>query len=296
MIKVGIVGGSGNVAFNLIRMLLNHKKVEIKIVTSTSCLGKKISEIFPEIDIDLKFSELSIDDLNKMDIVFLAVPHGTSKEIASKLKCKVIDFAADHRLTSAYGLPEIFKKEIKDAKLIANPGCYATACILAVYPIKNMIKQVVFDCISGYSGAGKDANPEDYKENIIAYKIANHFHIKEMSKVLGQEVSFTPHVVNTFSGIMCTAHIFLKEKINVKSIKEEYNNFYKGTFVEVIDSIPCTKDVINTPFCHIGGFEADKNDQLVVISVIDNLLKGAASQAIENMNIMFGFDHKKGLQ
>lgn len=290
MIKIGLVGASGYVGYNLMKILLKQTEVELKIATSNTYKGKKIKEIFKDLDSDLTFTKISTGKLNSMDIVFLAVPHTKAKTIAKELTCKIIDMTKDHRTTDTYGLPEIFKEDIKKSTLIANPGCYATACILATYPIKDRIKYIVFDCISGYSGSGK--NPKyDYEENIIAYSITDHNHIDEISKTLDLKFSFTPHVVNTFRGLMCTAHIFLKDdtKISTQDIKEKYRKFYTNTQTKIVDHVPCTKKVTKTPYCHIGGFEKDNNNQLVIISVIDNLMKGAASQAIENMNIMFGF-------
>lgn len=322
MINAAIVGGSGYAGYNLMKILLGHKQVELKIVTSETHAGKNISEIFPDIKSNLKFSHITIQDLNRQDIVFLSVPHGKAKELASRLKCKIIDLTSDHRLTHTYGLPEIFSGKISKSGFVANPGCYATACILAAYPLKDSIDHAVFDCISGYSGGGKNNN-YDYMENIIAYKLTDHNHIPEITKTLGISFSFTPHVVNTFSGIMCTAHIFLKGKTNAVEIRNQYKKFYAGTFTKVADDdkIPCTKEVTGTPYCQIGGFEEVKyhgilessrnsklfdaiknsNDngatnEIVIISVIDNLMKGAASQAVENMNLMFGLNHDEGLR
>lgn len=297
MLEVGIVGASGYVGSNLLKWLGNHPKAEVKTVTSGTYAGKKVSEIIEEVDCDLTFTRQNYNELNKLDVVFLAVPHETASGIAqSQKETKVIDMTADHRLSHTYGLPEVFKDEIKIAQLIGNPGCYATSVILSAYPVKDKIESAVFDCISGYSGAGKNAHEKfDYEDNMIAYKLTDHFHKKEMIHVLGIDLSFTPHVVNTFSGLMCTAHLTFKEPVSADEIKEAYKKYYSGTFTKVVDSIPTAKDVTNTPWCHIGGFEAEKDDRMVIISVIDNLLKGAATQAIENMNIMFGLDHKEGL-
>ncbi len=272
MIKAGVVGSSGYIGEKLLQELDKHPAVELCIASSTSLTGQAIGK--------LQYTKLTISDLSEMDVVFLAVPHGKAKDIASHLNCNVIDLSADHRLTNTYGLPEINKLSIAHSKLIANPGCYATACILSVYPIKEKIQNVVFDCISGYSGGGKN-HTFNVNENIIAYKLTDHFHKQEMSKVLGIPISFTPHVVNTFSGIMCTAHIFLTEP--VKNIRTLYKEFYKNT--KIVDHIPTTKEVVSTSNCIIGGFDQSGNE-IVIISVVDNLLKGAVSQAIENMEIM----------
>ena len=252
---------------------------------SDSLCGKKVSQVFPEVKTDICFTKIDFNELNKMDLVFLAVPHNTAKPIAENLFTKVIDLSVDHRHTHTYGLTEIFSDEIKNAKLVANPGCYATACLLSVWPIKDKIEYLAFDCISGYSGGGKN-NSYDYVENVIAYNLVNHFHKQEIEDKLGFSVSFTPHVVNIFKGLMCTSHIKLKEEISKKELFKIYNSQYNNSMVKVVEKIPCTKEVINTPYCYIN-FEVNKKE-LVIISVIDNLLKGAASQAIQNMNLMLG--------
>ena len=294
MITAGIVGGSGFVGQSILRLLLKHPGVKIGPVVSENHVGKKVSEVASDIPCDISFSPMDLGALNACDVVFLAVPHGKAAPLVKDLKCKIIDMTADHRLSKTYGLPEINKQKIAGSDLIANPGCYATASILSAYPLKEHIKYAVFDCISGYSGGGVN-NAYDYQENMIAYKLTDHFHIKEMSKVLGFDLSFTPHVVNAFAGIMCTAHIQLDGPTDVNGVKEAYTKFYEGSNTMVADGIPCTKEVVGTPMCKIGGFAQDKPDRIVVISVIDNLLKGAASQAVENMNIMFGLGQKEGL-
>lgn len=282
MIKVGIVGASGNTGKNLIHLLKNRNDVEIVNVVSTTNIG----EIEPLTN--LKYIDLKYNELNKLDLIYLAVPHGSARDIAKNITTRIIDMSSDHRITETYGLPEINRDNIAKARIIGNPGCYATACILSVYPIKEYIEYVVFDCISGYSGAGKKAKELfDYEENIIAYKLTNHFHIQEIEKYTELKISFTPHIVNSYAGLMSTAHIFVKKDISTIELKNIFRDFYKGTLTKVVDTIPCTKDVFQSSYCHIGGFEKDKNNQLVLVSAIDNLHKGAASQAIENMDIMF---------
>ncbi|RPI77614.1 MAG: N-acetyl-gamma-glutamyl-phosphate reductase [Desulfobacteraceae bacterium] len=297
MIKVGIVGGTGYVGRDLIKLLLKHPESEIKVLASTSQAGQSLKTQHPDLASDLVFTPLSVDTLNKMDVVFLSVPHGQALLLAQNLSGRIIDMSVDHRLTHTYGLPELFKPQIKEARIIGNPGCYATSCILAAYPIIDLIEHVVFDCISGWSGGGKDAKLKyDYEDNIIAYKLTDHFHKPEIQMVLGPLFSFTPHVVNAFSGIMCTAHVTMKSEIfDLAAVLERYTHLYQNSFTKVVDTIPCTKDVAGTPYCHIGGFSLDGSKRLVLIAVIDNLLKGAASQAIENMNIMFGLDQRMGL-
>jgi N-acetyl-gamma-glutamyl-phosphate reductase len=290
MIKVGVVGASGYAGQNIIKLLMGHKSAGVKVLVSNTSAGEK------DPTTGLTYIAFSSELLSQMDVVFLAVPHGVAQALCPQIKTKVIDMSVDHRLSHTYGLPEVFAEEIQRADLVGNPGCYATAAILSVYPIKDYIQSVVVDCISGFSGAGKNAREKfDYEENIIAYALTDHFHIQEIQKVLGVNSSFTPHVVPVFSGLMATAHIFLKEGAENLPFKKIYEDFYRHTYTQIKDAVPQTKEVKGSPYCHIGGFLKDANGRLVVVSVIDNLMKGAASQGIENMNLMFGLFHGEGL-
>jgi len=296
MINVGIIGGSGMVGFHLASLLSNKKDVVIDMITSESLVHQSVKEYYlkeyeTSVDTDLAFSELDFNRLNEMDLVFLAVPHGKAREVAGHITTKVIDMSTDHRNEWTYGLPELHREKIAASKQVANPGCYATACILSVFPIKDLIDDVVFDGISGYSGGGKNP-PYDYKENIIAYKLKDHHHVKEISNELGLKgISFAPHVIDTFRGLMCTAHVKLTHKVDVDNIVESFEKFYANTKTEVIRDIPNTKRVVGTDRCAIGGFIYDNNEKMVIVSVIDNLMKGAASQAVENMELMLNEGH-----
>src|SRR3989344_5465624 len=232
-----------------------------------------------------------------------------------KLKPKVIDLGADYRfkdtkvyekvygnkhsekISAVYGLPELFREKIKKAKVVGNPGCYPTASLLSALPIDKLAKYIIFDCKSGYSGAGMKKSfvndPENYTDNVLAYNISKHRHKYEIGQFLKAKMSFTPHVIPVFRGLMVTTHVLLNKKIDIKKIKKLYKDYYKDEpFVKIADSIPTLHDVQNTNYCVIGGFEMDENNQLVIVSVIDNLLKGASGQAVQNMNIMFGLKER----
>jgi len=325
MIKTGIIGASGYTGYELIKLLKKHPEAELKVLNSKSYNGKKVKELYLDFGGDEEFTDYSIDEINKMklDCVFLAVPHTKAFEIVPKLKCKkIIDLSADYRFKkigkyeevykvthldeknnkkAVYGLPELFKEKIKKAKIVANPGCYATVCLLAILPIQKLAKYFVFDCKSGWSGAGKKSiyakDKSVIKENLQAYKLINHRHKYEIEQFIKTKLSFTPHVIDAFQGIMCTAHALLKKKIEKEEIIKIFEDFYKDQpFVKIVkDKIPDIKDVAKTNYCHIGGFEIDENNQLVIVSVIDNLIKGASGQAIQNMNLMFGFKEGEGL-
>lgn len=304
-IKAGIIGASGYTGYELIKILGRHKFVDLIFLNSQSHKGQTVKSVYNDFwDNKIEFTDVDMNKINKSDadVVFTALPSKESIEVVLKLKTKVIDLSADYRFSdiAVYGLPELFKNKIKNAKIVANPGCYATASLLAALPIQKFADYIVFDCKSGYSGAGIKPTyvnqKENYTDNIIPYNITKHRHKYEIGQFIKTKLSFTPHVIPTFRGLMCTMHALLKKKFSAKKIREIYKDFYKNKpFVKVMDKIPELHTVQNTNYCCLGGFEIDENSQLVVISVIDNLLKGASGQAVQNMNIMFGFDEREGL-
>jgi len=323
MKSIGIIGASGYTGYELVKLLKKHPLVELKVLNSKSYNGKKVNSLYTDYSGDESFTDYSVDEINsmKLDCVFLCVPHTKAFLLVPKLKCKkIVDLSADYRFKkkekyeevykvkhsdskkAVYGLPELFKSKISKAKLVANPGCYATVCLLVGLPVAKLAKYVVFDCKTGWSGAGKASkfakDPEStIKDNLVAYKLTSHRHKPEMQQFIKTKISFTPHVIDAFQGMMCTAHILLKSPIKKEKIIKIFEEYYKNEkFVKIIkDKIPSIKDVSGTNYCHIGGFEIDSNNQLVIIGVIDNLIKGASGQAVQNMNIMFKFDEEEGL-
>lgn len=323
--KVGIIGASGFAGYELIKILTKHPQTELKVLNSKSFEGKKVSELYPDYQGDETFTNYSIEEMNKMelDCVFLAVPPTKAFLIVPKLNCKCVDLSADYRFKdvklyeqiyktphqdlennseAVYGLPELFKDKIKDAKVIGNPGCYSTVCLLTSMPIVDLANYTIFDVKSGYSGAGKSSkfatdHDNTIKENIVAYKLTNHRHKYEIEQFVGKKISFTPHVIDAFQGMMSTTHVMLKENVTKEQIIKKFEEYYKDKpFVKIIkDKIPEIKDIQDTNYCHIGGFEIDENNQLIIIGVIDNLIKGASGQAVQNMNVMFNFDETEGL-
>ncbi len=321
MKKAGILGASGYTGYELIKILKKHEKVDLTVLDSQSYAGQAVKSIYPDFwDEELKFTSTPIEELNKLDLAFLAVPHKAAMGIVPELKCKIIDLSADYRFRKAevyervyetehtdkktkaiYGSPELFREKIKKARVVANPGCYATACILSAYPVQKLAKYIVFDCKSGYSGAGKNPSyyndPKNYENNILAYKLTKHRHKYEIGQFIKTKMSFTPHVIPTFQGMMCTMHALLRKEAGRDEIKNLYKAFYKDEpFVKITeDRIPELHDVQKSNYCNIGGFESDENNQLVIVSVIDNLIKGASGQAVQNMNLMLGFEETEGL-
>ena len=334
MIKAGIIGGAGYTGLELVRLLLMHPEVEISVVTSRRYKGKKISDVNPHLEpfIELEYEDVDTKEIaDRSDIVFLAVPHGSAMDYVPQLRARearVIDLSADYRLKkeeyeriykrqhkdkdkekrkSVYGLTELHP-EVADADLIANPGCYPTGAILAVAPLVKgnegggRVKQVVFDSKSGISGAGAEPSDKSHfpnlAENIVPYEVTAHRHVAEMRMELSVKVSFTPHVIPSIRGILTTAHVFIEENeaITQDEIEETYKRFYEGKrFMRLRKGLPSLSSVRGTNFCDIGFKREEKSDRIVVISAIDNLVKGGSGQAIQNMNLMFGLDEREGL-
>jgi len=327
MIEAGIIGGTGYTGLELIRLLLMHPKVKISVVTSRRYKGKKVSDVNPHL---FPFIELDYEDVDakaiadRSDIVFAAVPHGSAMKYVPELMergARVIDLSADYRLKkedyervykrehtdreerdAVYGLTELHL-EVADAALVANPGCYPTGAILAVAPLvkEGIVKRVVFDSKSGISGGGVEPSEVSHfpnlAENIIPYEVTTHRHVAEMRMELGVNVSFTPHVIPSIRGILTTAHVFMDEReLKTEEVEEIYKQFYEGKrFIRLRREMPSLSSVRGTNFCDIR-FEIEKDsDRLVVISTIDNLVKGGSGQAIQNMNLMLGLDEEEGL-
>lgn len=339
MLKVGIIGASGYTGGELIRLLSQHPMVEIAAITSRSNEGKKLEEVFPSFigwDGPVFSGSDSPEGVAGCDLVFLAVPHSVAIQLAPPLIAKgqkIIDLGADFRFrdyrtyekwykqehaqpelakNAVYGLPEIYRNQIREAKLIGNPGCYPTSNILGIYPaLKNGLidpANIVIDSKSGVSGAGRKAElPYIYPElfgNFKAYGIANHRHTpeieQELSNISGQEitVSFTPHLLPIARGILSTIHLKLKQKMTTAQVTEVFASVYKGEpFIKIIPEpvLPDIKGVAGTNYCHIGVRVDERTNSLIIVSVIDNMVKGASGQAIQNMNLMSGFPETMGL-
>lgn len=327
---IGIIGGSGYTGGELLRLLVQHPHANVTAVTSRRLKGHKVSDTHTHLRkiFDLEFEDLDTRDIaSRSDIVFTAVPHGTAMEVVPGLLeegVKVIDLSADYRLRTEvfekvynmehtdpreaeYGLTELHPG-VAGSTFVANPGCYPTGASLAAAPLADarLIERVVFDSKSGISGAGADPSQVSHypnmAENIQAYKLTRHRHraeiIQELSgldKNLGK-ISFTPHVIPSVRGILTTAHIFVKDELDRTEVNRIYNDFYSGRpFIRLIKGIPMLGSVRGSNFCDIG-FEVEvDSDRIVVVSAIDNLVKGASGQAIQNMNLMSGLPETEGL-
>ncbi len=337
--KAAIIGGTGYGAVELVRLLHNHPLVEISTIVSHSNSGNELQSIYPHLSgiIETSFSEMDVEVVSEeADLVFFGTPSGVSTELVPQFLeqgVKCIDLAGDFRLDSpeiyekwyklsappqeytekaTYGLSEIYKEEVKNSTLIANPGCYPTATLLALIPIlkEQLIEpqSIIIDAKSGLSGAGRSvslkAHFSESNENFRAYKLAEHQHIPEIEQILVKEsgidlqVSFTPHLVPMTRGIMCTIYSNMTVGKTTEEIIELYQSFYKEhPFVRVRPEgiIPGTKEVYGSNYCDIGFKVDDRTGRLMIVAVIDNLVKGAAGQAIQNMNLIQGWDEQTGL-
>ncbi|SHK46105.1 N-acetyl-gamma-glutamyl-phosphate reductase [Paramaledivibacter caminithermalis] len=336
--KVGVIGSTGYAGQQLVWFLNNHKKIEISFLASHTFSNNKYSYVYNNYrnyihDTCINIQEM-YDYLPSTDIVFIALPHGKSMDIAKDLiskGIKVIDLGADFRLKNhkvyeewyglkhisnellkeaVYGLPEMNRELIKHAKLIANPGCYPTASILATAPlIKNNLLQansIIIDAKSGVSGAGRSLNNNtlfcECNESVKAYKIGKHRHTPEIEQELfnlneeNTNILFTPHLIPMNRGILATCYGKLSKDVSLGDLQEIYKEFYsEDYFIRITEDIPETKWVKGSNFCDIGLSFDKRTNNVIVVSAIDNLIKGAAGQAIQNMNIMFGFDEWEGL-
>lgn len=340
MINVGIVGATGYVGSDLIRILKKHKDVNIKSITSKSYVGKRYDEIYENFrgKFDLECEEQDILEMSKeVDVMFLALPHGISSfEIKSEVlkNTKVIDIGADFRLSdvsvyeewysvehgakdileeAVYGLCELNREKIKNSRIVANPGCYPTSTVLSLLPLAKSglidLDSIIVDAKSGVTGAGRSLNIGTHftecNESFKAYGIGSHRHTPEieeqLTRISGEKlnINFTPHLVPMNRGILTTSYCNLKKEVSYDEIKEIYNEAYKDEyFVRLTKEgiFPETKWVKGSNFCDIG-FKIDKRtNRIIVVGAIDNMVKGAAGQAVQNMNIMFGLDEKTGLE
>lgn len=335
MIKVGIVGGTGYTGVELLRLLAQHPEVELTTITSRAETGSAVADMFPSLRgrVNLSFSDPATAPLKECELVFFATPNGVAMQQAGDLLAagvRVIDLAADFRIKdialwekwygmthaspnlvaeAVYGLPEINRAAIKSARLVANPGCYPTAVQLGFLPLIEAgcidFQYLVADAKSGVSGAGRKAETHilfaEASDNFKAYGVAGHRHLPEiqqgLSAVAGANVNltFVPHLTPMIRGIHATLYGRITREADYQSLFEQ--RFAKEPFVDVLPpkSHPDTRSVRSANTCRIALHRPQNGDMLVVLSVIDNLVKGAAGQAIQNMNLMFGFDECLGL-
>ena len=340
MIKVGIIGSTGYAGQELVRILLQHKNAEIIWYGSRSYVDEKFSSVFGNM-FQIVENVCKGDDLHKLaqeaDVIFTATPQGylggvLDEDILSK--CKVIDLSADYRIKdvstyekwygfehkspqfineAVYGLCEINRDKVKQARLVANPGCFPTCTFLSIYPLaKNGLiemNSIIVDAKSGVSGAGRGAKVNnlycEVNENINAYAVTTHRHTPEIEEQLGYAanekvtITFTPHLAPMNRGILATSYATLKDGVTKEQVRKAYEETYKDEyFVRVLKEgvPPETKWVEGSNFADVNAIVDERTQRVVMMGAIDNVVKGAAGQAVQNMNLMFGLDEKAGLE
>ena len=333
-VKVGIINVTGYIGMELARLLHQHPMVKLTSVTGRSAIGKEIGEVLPHLaDIDLTIKP----DLDQVDFVFSALPHGESATTVASLRkqgIKVIDISADFRLKDAaeyqqwykiahpapeyleeavYGLVELNRAQIASAHLVANPGCYPTGAILALAPLvkEGLIKhEIIIDSKSGVSGAGRaltlTTHYSEVNENAAAYALDGHRHLPEIvqelhrlsiGKGLKPEPTFLPHLIPMTRGMLTSCYAKLKGRNSKEEVRELYQDFYRDEpFVKVVANPPQTKQTWGSNLCLIYPAVEVGTGRLIIVSCIDNLVKGGAGQAVQNMNLMLGFPETTGLE
>jgi N-acetyl-gamma-glutamyl-phosphate reductase len=335
MVRVAILGATGYTALELIKILLRHPHVQITALTSRQEGNKHVSAVHPSLAgrIDLQLEDVSPAEVaRRADCVFGCLPHGVTAEIVPQLLAggtRVIDLSADYRLDDAqtyvewyehqhpdsarlgktvYGLPELFRRQIPKADLVANPGCYTTTNILAITPLvkDGMIEldDIIIDAKSGVSGAGRAPKMStifpECNESIVAYGVGKHRHTPEIEQIVARAtgrkptVIFTPHLIPMDRGILSTVYARPTHKITEEDAIVCLRTYYDAEpFVKIVDHLPASKDTVNTNYCHITARVV--RGRVLLFSALDNLVKGASGAAVQNFNLMFNFDETTAL-
>ncbi len=336
MIRVAIIGASGYTGAESIHIILRHSEAELVYLTALPQECGAVGDVFLQFKgrCDLQIEPLDFDKLaGQADVALCCLPHKVSMGFVPKfldMGLKVIDFSADYRLkdtavyekfyevkhgdkanleSAVYGLPELFREQIKSADLVANPGCYPTGALLAIAPLlkEGLVEtdSVIVNAVTGISGAGRNPSAKfhfpNMNENLFAYGIGSHRHMPEMEQVAGQiagsevKILFQPHAGPFDRGILSSVYCQPKAEVTNEKLTALYNSFYASEpFVQMCDSAPAVKDVAGTNYCHI--FATCVKGRIVIFSAIDNLVKGASGQAVQNMNIVFGLEETLGLK
>ncbi|KAJ4830099.1 hypothetical protein Tsubulata_017785 [Turnera subulata] len=337
-VRVALLGASGYTGAEIIRLLANHPFFGISVMTADRNAGKSIESVFPHFishkDLPVLVSTNDAD-FSDVDAVFCCLPHGTTQEIIKGLpkRLKVVDLSADFRLRNiteyeqwygqphrapdlqeeaVYGLTEVLRDEIKNARLVANPGCYPTSIQLPLIPLikANLIESgnIIIDAKSGVSGAGRGAKVgnlyTELTEGIMSYGLTNHRHVPEIEQGLSDAahskitVSFTPHLMPMSRGMQSTIYVEMAPGTTIEDLYHQLKNSYEDEeFVKILDKgvVPRTHAVRGSNYCYINVFPDRISGRAIIVSVIDNLMKGASGQALQNLNIMMGFPENTGL-
>ncbi len=325
--RILVAGASGYAGALAAELVDRHPALTLAAATSRSDAGKRLASLYPQYRCDAVLEELSLGDHGELDAAIVAYPHGASAPVVAALRADgvpVVDLSADFRLRdhsvyeqwyvphvapellagAVYGLPERNREQIKGAGLVANPGCYPTASVLALAPLAPFIADVVIDAKSGVSGAGREPSAVTHfvsvDENVKPYGVGHHRHMPEIDQELALAgavdlaVTFTPHLVPLDQGELVSCYVTLSEEVDIDSL---YAAAYANEqFVEVVDYVPGVREVRGTNLCRINARIDERTGKAFVFAVIDNLWKGAASQAVQNLNLMLGLPEQQGIE
>jgi N-acetyl-gamma-glutamyl-phosphate reductase len=303
--SIGIVGARGHAGAELIRLVARHPGLELAFVSSRDLSGQPVSAHVPEFSGDLRYENLDAAAVaaKRTDAIVLALPNGMAAPYVAAIdaqnpQCVIVDLSADYRFDDAwyYGLPELTRTRQGVQRRISNPGCYATAMQLAIAPLKDLLAAppACFG-VSGYSGAGtapsERNDPEKLRDNLMPYALVDHTHEREVTKHLGVPVEFMPHVAAYFRGITMTVNLWLNAPMSADATKQRYRDRYANEpLIRIVDEAPWVNRIANRHDVEIGGFSvAPGGKRVVVVATLDNLLKGAATQAMQNLNLALGF-------
>jgi N-acetyl-gamma-glutamyl-phosphate reductase len=324
-----VAGASGYAGALAAELVDRHPRLELAFATSRSDAGKRLRDVYPRYRSEIELTELDLDELEDVDAAIVAYPHGAATPVVAGMRglgLSVVDLSADFRLVDAkiyelwyaphgepellenavYGLTELTRDQVRTAELVANPGCYPTAAVLALAPLaeRGLIDSVVIDAKSGVSGAGRDGGERlshvSITENVTAYAADGHRHLPEIEQELRKlgadaPVTFVPHLLPLDQGLLASCYVDLRAEMGADELDSLYRGRYADDpFVEVVASQPGLRDVRDTNLCRIHPV-ALGSDRVAVFAVIDNLWKGAAGQAIQNLNLMLGLDETEGL-
>jgi N-acetyl-gamma-glutamyl-phosphate reductase len=328
--SVSVLGAAGFTGALTARLLYRHPEFRLAAVTARSDIGRTLDELYPYHRVPLALEELDMDRHAEVDAAVVAYPHGAAAPVVAALRSRgvrVVDLSADFRLRDAstyarwyrdhqapellaeavYGLPERYRDQIAQADLVANPGCYPTAAVLALGPLagEGVIEDVVIDAKSGVSGAGRGTTEKTHfvtvDENLNAYGVPRHRHTPEIEQELAAlgadiRVTFTPHLVPLDQGELVSCYVTLADTADGLELEQLYAGAYaEEPFIELADHPPGVRDVRETNICRISVHRDERTGRAIVFGAIDNLWKGAASQAVQNLNLMFGYDERLGI-
>jgi N-acetyl-gamma-glutamyl-phosphate reductase len=314
-----VIGAAGFAGAIAARLLHGHPRVQLVAVTARGeDVGRRLDDLYPQHRVPLALTAL--DDLPEIEAAIVAYPHAAAAPVVAELRGRgvvVVDLSADFRLTdratyeawygphgapellgqAVYGLPELHRGALAGAELVANPGCFPTAALIALAPLRGRIADVVIDAKTGVSGAGRAATATTHfvsvSENVVAYKVEGHRHTPEIEQELGCPVTFVPHLVPLDQGELVSAYVTPSEPVDVDAL---YAEAYAGEpFVELVSRPPGVREVRETNVCRLHVRTDERSGRILAFAVIDNLWKGAASQAVQNLNLMCGWDEREGL-